>query len=331
MAKKEKKNNRLSGILGPFSRTNKTTNGQENDLGFGTKITSDGGRLINRDGSFNVLRTGVHQWTPYQWLVEMSWLSFFGLIFAFYCISNAVFALLYLAVGIENLSGVEPGSFLENFSAAFFFSIQTFTTVGYGAISPISVGTNIIAATGALVGLMAFALATGLFFARFAKPKAQIVFSEHALITPYQGITSFQFRIANIRNNRIINLQARVSMSWLEEDKGALHRRYAFLPLERDTVFLFPLNWTIVHPIDENSPLYQKSVEELKKMHAEFIILIQGYDETFAQNVHTTSSYTCDELLTDVRFTRMYHSEKGRTILELDKIDVTIPLPNNAQ
>lgn len=320
--------NRRTGFLSPFTRSTRNTsqNSNNNDLGFGTKLTAADGRLINRDGSFNVERRGYTSWTPYQWLVEMSWPSFSVLIFAFYCLSNAFFALIYMAIGVEHLSGVQSGNWFENFLEAFFFSVQTFTTVGYGAVSPDGIAANIIAATGALIGLMAFALATGLFFARFSKPKAQILFSEHAIITPYRGIMGFEFRIANIRNNKLINLSAKVTMSWIEEKNGTLQRRYAALPLERDKVFLFPLNWTIVHPIDKESPLFEKSLAEISKMQAEFIILIQGYDETFAQNVHTTSSYTFDEILMDVKYAPMYFSENGHTVLELDKIDATIPL-----
>ncbi len=327
MAQRNRLSSNLSGFLSPFSSRNSSAKPQNNnDVGFGTKLTASAGRLINRDGSFNVERLGYTSWTPYQWLVEMSWGQFFLVIFVFYCLSNAFFALLYLAVGIESLSGVQPSTFVENFGEAFFFSVQTFTTVGYGAISPEGVGANIIAATGALVGLMAFALATGLFFARFSKPRAQILFSKQAIITPYQDIMGFQFRIANIRNNKLINLEARVTMSWLEDQNGQMQRRYAPLPLERDKVFLFPLNWTIVHPITEDSPLFEKDLDDLVKMQAEFIILIQGYDETFAQNVHTTGSYTFDEIQMGVRFDSMYHAEKGRTVLELDKIDATLKL-----
>ena len=318
---------RRTGFLSPFTRaTGATSQNSNTDLGFGTKLTAADGRLINRDGSFNVERRGHTSWTPYQWLVEMSWPNFSILIFTFYCLSNAFFAFIYMIIGVEYLSGVEPGNWYENFLEAFFFSVQTFTTVGYGAVSPSGIAANIVAATGALVGLMAFALATGLFFARFSKPKAQILFSKHAIITPYRGITGFEFRIANIRNNKLINLSAKVTMSWIEEGSSSLQRRYAALPLEREKVFLFPLNWTIVHPIDQESPLFNKSLTEISKIKAEFIILIQGYDETFAQDVHTTSSYTFDEILMDVKYAPMYFPENGHTVLELDKIDATIPL-----
>lgn len=300
---------------------------KDSDLGFGTKLTEKGQRLINVDGTFNVLRVGMRSWNPYQELLEMSWLPFFLIILIVFCGINLVFALLYLLVGIQNLSGIGNTNFVENLANTFFFSVQTFTTVGYGSISPVGIPANIIASLNALVGLMGFALATGLFFARFSRPKAQIIFSKNAIIAPYQGGTSFQFRIANIRNNRVINLSATLSMSWIEDENGEKVRKFANLPLERTKVTLLPLNWTVVHPINESSPLWNRSPEDFRKIEAEFLILIQGFDDSFSQEVHSNSSYTYDDMLWDVRFSPMYKFDKKikKTILELNKISDTLP------
>lgn len=297
----------------------------ENDLGFGSGITSGEDRLINRDGSYNILRRGGKAWRPYQALVEMSWLRFFALITAIYIVVNSIFALIYLTIGLEYLSGAEPtGSPAGDFFVAFFFSVQTFTTVGYGAISPTGIAANIIASIDALVGLMGFALATGLFFARFAQPQSSILFSKKAVVRPYKDTPyeSFQFQIVNQRNNKLINLSAKVSMSWVDKDeKGQKVRRFTLLELERDKVLLFPLNWVLVHIIDKDSPLWQKTPEELEAMRPEFLVLLQGYDETFAQDVHANSSYVFKDLVWGKKFRRMYFPEEGHTILELDWID----------
>ncbi len=298
--------------------------GRDDDLGFGSKINVQGKRLINRDGSFNIKRSGIRNWTPYLWLVEMHWLPFFLLIFLFYLLMNAAFALAFLAIGVEQLAGVQPGTAWQDFWQAFYFSVQTFTTVGYGAVHPLSAGANMVASLDAMVGLMAFALATGLFFARFAKPRAQILFSEHAIVAPYRGGKSLQFRIANRRNNKIIDLVAEVAMTWIEKNpEGAAVRRFSVMPLERNTVSLFPLNWTIVHPINEESPLFGKDPESLKAMAAEILILIEGFDETYAMPVHTSSSYTWHELQWDRAFVPMYFQEDGFTVLKLDRISET--------
>lgn len=292
------------------------------DLGFGTKLTETDERLINPDGTFNIDRVGVRSWTPYQSLVEMGWLKFFVVLLAFYTAVNLLFAILYVLIGIEHLSGANNSALGWPLAEAFFFSVQTLTTVGYGAVHPTGLVSNVIASINALVGLMSFALMTGLFFARFSKPKAQILFSNRALIAPYQDGWSFQFRIANKRNNQVINLQARMIMSWIEEKNGERVRRYSQMPLERDQVSFFPLNWTIVHAIREDSPLYNRDEREMERINAEFLVLIEGYDETFAQTVHSNRSYTWRELAWHRRFKTMYHPAKGGRIrLDLSEID----------
>lgn len=328
---------KLSDLTQPFRRSRgveSQAGDPPDDLGFGDKIIASGGRLINRDGSFNIQRRGYRSWAPYQNLVEMNWKQFTGMVFLFYLVINAFFALAFMACGRLCLSGVDPnGPLIDFFFQCFFFSIQTFTTVGYGSISPVGFAANFIAAIDALVGLMSFALATGLVFARFSKPKAQILFSKNAIITPYRHpqtgrfMKSLQFRIVNVRNNKLINLEVKVVMTWLEPlPDGNVARRYSTLSLERSSVTLLPLNWTIVHPIDESSPLYGKDGPDLSRAHSEILIMIEGYDDTFAQNVHDNSSYTCREISWNVKFSRMYHSENGQTVLELDKLDETLPL-----
>lgn len=312
---------RLNDLTQPFRSHNDA--GNESDLGFGNKIPTNAGRLIRPDGSFNVRRLGSRAYTPYQSLVEMSWTSFLLLVFVFYVAVNAVFALGFCLLGLEQLAGIEADTFLEGFLQAFFFSVQTFTTVGYGTISPVSIGANLLASVVALVGLISLALATGLFFARFSKPRARIIFSRHLLYAPYRdsGLDSLQFRIANLRDNRIIKLRAEVAMSWLDEAQGERQRRFAALKLERSTVTLFPLNWTIVHVIDEDSPLYGWTREQMLARELELLTLIEGFDETYAQLVYVNRSYTCAELVWRARFRLMYQAKGGMTVIDLDQID----------
>jgi len=309
---------KISDFTSPFFGNR---NPDDNDLGFGTKITSEGTRLVNKDGSFNIERNGAHAWAPYLWLVEMSWMKFFLIVSSFYFVTNALFALGFVFIGVDSIAGVDSKGFFEDFGTSFFFSVQTFTTVGYGALSPSNVWADLLSSVVALVGLMTFALATGLFFSRFSKPRAQLLFSKIAIIAPYHGIQSFQFRIANKRNNNIIDAEAKVAMTWIEEINREKKRRFASLPLERDMIALLPLNWTIVHPINEESPLYQLTSADLKRMQVEFIIQIKAYDETFAQQVNSNSSYTAGELLWHKKFESMYYPNQKTTVLDLDKID----------
>ena len=318
---------KLSDFTRPFSSNKQTSVTIDNDLGFGTRIGTSGGRLINRDGSYNIIRRGGAGWRPYESLVEMSWWNFLGLITLFYFIINGVFALAFVMIGVENLSGIEnTGHFWNDFTIAFFFSVQTFTTVGYGSISPVGAWANMIASFDALVGLLSFALATGLLFARFAKPKANIKFSNPALIRPYRDTPyqSLQFQIVNRRNNKIINIEARVVLTWIEE--GSSSRRFEMISLERHKIFLFPLNWVIVHIIDEESPLWGWEKKDFQAKQLEVISLLSGYDETFAQDVHANGSYTHDEILWNRRFEPMYFTDEGKTIIDLDRIHDTIPL-----
>lgn len=305
----------------PFSSPTKT----DDDLGFGSKIDATQGRLIKQDGSFNVERTGIKAWTPYQDLVEMSWTKFLCLIVLIYVLINAVFAALFVMIGIESILGVHDGHGLfGNFLHAFFFSIQTFTTVGYGAMHPSGIAANIVASMDAMVGLMAFALFTGLLFARFSSPKASIAFSEKAIISPYEsGLDSLQVRIVNCRDNKIIDLNARMTMAWHEKVAGVSKRHFANLELERSTVFLFPLNWTLVHPITKDSPLYGKTARDFEKMQVEILVLVKGHDETYAQIVHSNSSYIWKEIEWNVSFEKMYYPENGTTILDLNKLSET--------
>jgi inward rectifier potassium channel len=294
------------------------------DFGLGDQIGKQGGRLINRDGSFNVQRRGIHNWSPYENLVEMSWPLFLGIILCFYIVTNAIFGLLFVLIGTDSLTGGrELGGFVAQFAYSFYFSVQTFTTVGYGAISPVGDAANLLASLAALVGLLSAALATGLVFARFSQPKARIRFSEYAVVAPYRDTPwqSLQFRIANIRSNRVINLKASIVLTWLDGPEGQRTRRFAPLQLERDRVALFPLNWTIVHVIDEESPLYEWNYQRICELSVEMLIMIEGFDETFAQTIHANNSYTCREIYWNARFLPMYHSAAGTTVLELDHID----------
>jgi inward rectifier potassium channel len=288
------------------------------DFGLGDKVArSSGTRLINNDGTFNVVRRGHSTFAPYQNLVEMSWWQFLAIMLAAYIFVNVIFTVGFLLIGTDSLSNItQSDPFWYRFLGAFFFSVQTFTTVGYGSLAPIGIAANTLAAFVALFGWIALAVATGLFYARFARPQRLILFSNKAIIAPYQNGLSLQFRIANKRDSNLINLNARVVLTWLEGDR----RRFAPLKLERDNVPLFPLNWTIVHPIDKNSPINGWTKQDCCRLRSELLITVDGYDETFAQAVHINNSYIYDEIEWNVRFEPMYFEEENTTELHLDRI-----------
>jgi inward rectifier potassium channel len=297
----------------------------DTDLGFGVAIGSRAKRLINPNGTFNVKRVGTswRQLHLYHYLIGISWIQFWLILVGFYLLLNALFAGIYLLIGVSQISGVPPGSMLSDFAYAFYFSVQTFTTVGYGSFSPMSHPTSIVASFEAMMGLIGFAFATGLLYGRFARPTAKILFSENILVAPYrEGLNGLMFRITNGRKNQLIELDVKVILSWFNNPEEQRKRSFVQLELERDHVSLFPLSWTIVHPIDEDSPLQRYSPEELARSSPEFMILIKGYDDTFAQEVHARMSYKNAELIWAAKFEPMFYvDDEGETVLEVDKLN----------
>ncbi len=292
------------------------------DLGFGSVVARESGmRFLNRDGSFNVRRHGLGWLTaisPYQTLLRISWQRFYALVAFAYLLTNVLFALGYLLCGEHALAGSGADSFGTVFMRAISFSVETLSTIGYGHISPETLAANILVMIEALVGLLGFAVVTGLLFARFSRPSLHIRFSDNALITPYGDSTALVFRIVNLRQSEIIEMGARVVMSWLDEVDGKPVRRFANLPLERTQVPFFPLSWTITHPIDSESPLHGWDEEQLRHSDAEILILLTGIDETFSQTLHARSSYKANEVVYGARFTRIFERETPDHPLSLD-------------
>lgn len=285
-------------------------------------------RAINKDGSFNVARQGT-SWRdihPYLHLISMGWPSFLTLVFAAYLAVNTLFAAFYYSLGPGHLQGGDAPHKLDRFLNAFFFSAHTLTTVGYGNIAPGSVSANVLAVVEALIGLLGFALATGILFGRFSRPSARIGFSDQALVAPYEGRTSLQFRIVNRRPNALMEMEATMILMLVEGEPGKQKRTFQNLPLERDTVDFLALTWTIVHPIDESSPLFGKTKEDLAQKQAEMIILIKGFDETFSQSVRSRYSYRFDEIAWNARFTPAFDFDgSGNMVLNIDKVGSYAP------
>ncbi len=300
------------------------------DPGLGEKIAGARQRLINPDGTFNTRRAGrgASAWLNgdvYHYWVSLSWPRFILAIVGWFGSLNVGFALGFLALGPEAILGMPAGAHgFERFLYALFFSIQTFNSVGYGVQSPGGIPAGILASVEALVGVLTFAIITGLLYARFAKPRARILFSNHALITPPDprtGLRKLMFRIANERNNTLIEVHARMLVALAMPD---FTRRYFSLTLERDQVLFLPLNWTLVHTIDVESPLYELTEADLQEQSAELLILLRGYDDTYAQDIHARSSYRYNEIRWNHRFVRPYQADaEGELVLDLALLHVS--------
>ena len=292
------------------------------DLGFGSVVSRESRqRLLNRDGSFNVERKGLGllaSWSPYHVLLTMPWPHFLALGMLTYLVGNSIFALAYLFCGANALVSTGPGVMSQPFGRAFVFSVETLSTIGYGNIVPVGFAANAVVTLEALFGLMGFAIATGLVFSRFSRPTANILFSSHAVVAPYQGTKALEFRVANARSNELIEVTAKVIVSRFEEVDGAITRRYYPLTLERDGVVFLPLTWTVVHPIDENSPLHGETVESLRRTGTEVLVLLKAFDETFSTIVQTRTSYTFDEVVWGARFANAFMARAAESFANHD-------------
>src|SRR5271166_2099601 len=279
------------------SRPQPLTEQDLRDLGFGSVVSRESQqRLLNRDGSFNVERRGLgffSSFSLYHALLTISWVRFFFIFVGWYFIANALFAVAYLACGTDALSGSTLG-------------VETLSTIGYGNVTPIGVAANMVVTFEALAGLMGFAIVTGLLFARFSRPTAGILFSRHAVVAPYQGLGALEFRVANARSNELIEVSAKVMLSRFEDVEGVRTRRYYPLALERDNVVFLPLTWTVVHPIDEASPLHGETADSLQNSQAEVLVLLKAFDEIFSTTVQTRTSYTPDEVIWGARFANAF-------------------------
>jgi inward rectifier potassium channel len=302
----------------------------EINTGFGINPSDYGGRFINKDGNANIEKSGIgffEKMSLYHTLLNLRAWKFFLIIFIFFIVINLFFAVVYFLIGVNHLGGLVYNSTTEKFAEAFFFSCQTFTTVGYGRINPVGFTTSAIAAFEALIGLLSFAIATGLLYGRFAKPKAYLRFSENALLAPYKDITAIMLRVAPFKNATLVDAEAKVTMGLMVEEDGKNVNKFFQLPLEFSTVNALTLSWTIVHPITETSPLYNFTKEDFENASGEILVFLKAFDDMFSNTVVARTSYTFKEIIVGAKFKPMFKrsSEGNKTILYMDKLSSYTP------
>lgn len=309
---------------------------QEENTGFGTNSSSSGGRYFNRRGGANVEKSGVGLLEKYSWyhtMLQMRRGKFLLLLFIIYVLINLAFAGVYYLIGVEHLQGAHTGSAWKEFTEVFFFSTQTFTTVGYGRISPTGFATSGVATFEAFLGLLSFAIATGLFYGRFSRPQAFLRFSRNALIAPYKDGTALMFRMAPYKNNSLSEAEVKLTLGMRVEENGKMVNRFYTLAMEISKINALALSWTIVHAIDEKSPLYGFTRRDIEEADLEVLVFVKAFDEVFANTVVARTSYVSKEIVWGGKFRMMYYrSEDNRsTILDLDKLNdfdrVELPQP----
>ena len=305
--------------INPFSKTN-------NDTGFGTNASDYGGRFINRDGTYNLKKTGISffdRFSIFHSMLNMPTWKFITVIVIFFLSINLVYTMIYWLIGTDGFTGMIAATKWEQFKELYFFSTETFTTVGYGRVNPVGDGVNFVAAIEAMNGFLSFAVATGLIYGRFAKPKSHIVFSDFGLIAPYQDKTAFMFRIVSYKDNHnLTDVEIKVNIALQVQENGKGVYKFYGLALERSRVDTLMMNWTVVHPVDENSPLLGLSPEDYKSSDVEIYVQVKGYDDVYSTVVIQRTSYIHDEIKFNAKFVSMFHeSEDGKTtIVELDKL-----------
>jgi inward rectifier potassium channel len=298
----------------------------ENNTGFGANSQNYGGRFINKNGNANIQKEGISFLEGISWyhtMLKIPRWKFFFIIILFYFIVNLFFASIYMFIGVENLRGVTSVSRIDKFGEAFFFSIQTFTTVGYGHISPSGFLASFVAAVEALSGLLSFAIATGLFYGRFSKPNAFIKFSENAIIAPYKDGNALMMRLAPHKNTNLTDAEAFVTVGILIDENGVISNKFYNLPLEMSKINSLTLSWTLVHPIDEESPLFNLNQSDYRDTSGEILVFIKTFDDMYSSTVAKRTSYTFDEVVYGAKFTSMYSKNESntKTVLHLENLN----------
>lgn len=289
------------------------------DPGIGITSAEDVGRLIDDNGYFNV----KHQNKPkrfseaYNYLVNLPWWYFLLLSLFAYVLANIIFACIYVIIGLDQIT-LPPNNNVNDFLNAFYFSSQTFTTLGYGVMSPNGIASGIIASIEAFVGLTFFAFTTGLLYGRFSKPKASIRFSKHIVLNNLSDNTALMFRIENDRRSTMIYPKVSVTLTLSKKNKrGEYTNSFYNLNLVRDTINYLPTTWTVVHEIDKDSPFFGLSNSALTQQQGELIVMVSYYDEAFNQEVHQINSYMLKDIALNYKFVKAYYyNSSGEIILD---------------
>ncbi|NTU77054.1 MAG: ATP-sensitive inward rectifier potassium channel 10 [Alphaproteobacteria bacterium] len=285
-------------------------------------------RFISRDGRVNVHQHGIKHHSPrdwYHWSLTLKWPRLVFFVFCIFLFVNALFAFLYW---LDSSPNAVVGARARYYPDLFFFSVQTFATVGYGVMYPGNLYASILSTLESFVGLAYLGLFTGLLFNRFSRPSARVMFSHYAVVAPYEGAPTLMFRAANRRGNQILNAEIHVSLTRNEKTlEGESVRRVYDLKLLRASSSFFNLTWTVRHAIDKDSPLYGETSESLQESETEIVVLLSGVDDVYGQVVHGRFAFNYEEILFGYHFVSMFtRNEKNIPVVDFTKFDAVEPV-----
>jgi len=264
----------------------------------------------------------------YHYVLKLSWPAFFGLVAIVFLFANLVFASAYLARP-GSIANARPGSFED----AFYFSVQTIATIGYGGMHPATRYAHLLVVVEALTGILGIAVITGLTFTRFSRPSARVLFSNRVTLTPRDGVPHLMFRMANWRRNRIVEARLRIIMLIDERTReGEMLRRQVDIPLVRAETAICFLTWTAMHRVDEASPFYGPgAMEALRTRRAELFLSLTGFDETIGQTIHARREYALGDIVVGVRFADVLTlNADGSRQIDYRKFHDVVPLAPRA-
>ncbi len=276
-------------------------------------------------GDIDAIKLGMHRFSlrdPYYLVLTISWPVFFALAVSFYLTANLCFALAYYAVP-GCINNARPGVFLDHF----FFSIETLATVGYGVMSPANIYGHIVASTEIIFGLMSMAVITGLVFTRFSRPRSRLLFSRVAVVGPFEHSQALMLRVVNERHGTVAEASARLSLLRRTHLlNGTTLRRFIDLRLERPSTPVISLTWSLIHVIDEQSPLWGTTAADLERDGGMLIASIKGYDESISASVVARQTYSARSVLFDQEFIDvMDELPTGEVVLDMARFHDTAP------
>jgi inward rectifier potassium channel len=305
------------------------------ETGLGVNSSNNSERFFDKNGDPHIKIRGnsfFNRFSMYQTMLKMPMWKFLSVIIAAYLFVNLVFATIYFSIGLEKLGGMDARTIDGKFWEAFFFSAQTLSTVGYGHVYPSGFEANAIAAIESLLGLLMFAVATGLMYGKFSKPKAYIMFSENAVFAPFREGIALMFRMAPYKKHYLTDVEVKVTMGIRVNENGLQKNEFFSLKLDISKANTLTLNWTLVHVVDEDSPFYGLSEEEILQLQPEMLVFVKGYDDEYSNTVIARTSYVHEELIFGARFEQMYYPGEDRhhTIMDLGKLNAyqKAPLPD---